>query len=45
MKVRETLKKFGEKQAYAQIEPRCHLRIFYEQKPPAKIQEKMNQSK
>ena len=45
MKVKEALKKFGMKNAYAQVDSNSLHRGNYEPKPPAKIQEKMNQKK
>jgi len=42
MKIKEALKKFGVKNAEAQIDPRTPGRMGYEPKPPAKIQQKMN---
>jgi len=44
MKIKEVLKKFGVKNAEAQIDPRSAPRVFYQPKPPAKIQEKMDQA-
>ncbi|MCL2857077.1 MAG: hypothetical protein FWE19_05040 [Oscillospiraceae bacterium] len=45
MKIKEVLKKFGEKVAVAQIDPRSPPRWAYEPKPPAKILEKMTKAK
>ena len=44
MKIKKALKKFGEKNAEAQVDPRTAYRLFYEPKPPAKIQEKMDRA-
>ena len=44
MKLKEALKKFGEKNAELQIDPRTQFRMFFEPKPPAKIQAKMDQA-
>ena len=45
MKLKDTLKKFGVKNAEYQIDPRTPNRMLFEPKPPAKIQRKMDQAK
>ena len=42
MKLKEALKNFGVKNAETQIDPRTAWRQFYEPRPPAKIQEKID---
>jgi len=44
VKLKEVLKKFGEKNAEVAIDPRSVPRWHYEPKPPAKLQEKIEQA-
>ena len=41
MKIKKVMKEFGEKSAFAQVDPRSPVRFFYEPKPPAKLREKI----
>ena len=45
LKIKERLKRFGEKNAETAIDPRTHPRVLFQPKPPAKIQEKIEQAK
>jgi len=38
MKIKELLRKYGEKKAVQTIDPRSYPRVTYQPKPPAKIQ-------
>jgi hypothetical protein len=44
MKIKEMLKKFGVKNAEEQVDARSTPRVFFQPKPPAKIQEKMRKA-
>jgi len=44
MKFKETMKKFGEKNACAQVDMRSPMRFVYEPKLPSKIQQKMDKA-
>ena len=44
MKLKETLKKFGEKNAEAHVCPRSGARLMHEPKLPAKLQQRMDQA-
>ena len=44
MKIKKVLKNFGEKNAYAQVDKNSAGRMFFEPKPPAKIQKKMDKA-
>jgi len=39
MKIKDLLRKIGEKSAVRSVEPNCYPRPIHQPKPPAKIQE------
>jgi len=45
MKIKEALRKIGEKNAYRTIDPRSYPRFAFQPKPPAKIQKLINKDK